>query len=79
MAVVGRFAPRVNVDRRGDGRAVVRDVGFQRAVEEEVVFLALPDARPVVMAQLGQLVDIYPALEVKLVPEGLQAAERRGL
>ena len=75
VAVIRGLAPRVDVHRRRNRRAVVGDVGLQGTVEEQVVLLALPDAWPVVVAQLGQLVDVHAALEVQLVPEGLQGTE----
>ena len=43
VAVGGRLSPGVDVDRRGDGRPVVGHVSLEGAVEEEVIFLTLPD------------------------------------
>ena len=75
MAVGGGLSPGVDVDGGRDCGPVVGDVGFEGAVEEEVIFLALPDSWPVVVAQLGELVDVHSSLKVELVPQRLQRAK----
>ncbi len=64
VAVGGGLSPGVDVDGWRDGRPVVGDIGLEGAVEEKVILLALPDSRPVVMAELGELVDVNPSLKV---------------
>ncbi len=53
VAVGGGFSPGVNVDGGRDGGPVVGDVSLEGAVEEQIIFLALPDSRPVVVTEFG--------------------------
>lgn len=61
------------------GGAVVGQVGDERLegpVEEEVVVLGAPDARPPQVVELGVHVDVDTVLEVELLEQCREAAER---
>lgn len=57
----------------------VGDQGLQGPVEEEVVVLGAPDARPPQVVELGVHVDVDTVLEVELLEQCREAAERRRL